>query len=327
MFLIVFFSGPYRDQLTSKLQAAGATVTSRLLRSTNYLIVASPSSAHSDCTTPSAKLEHAVRSSPDLPLLKVVWEGWVDEVVRCGGTRSVRDLVWQWSKGGSEPGEQELREEELPGGMIKRKESSTRLDSTLIGATLKTMDVDAVEDGPVVVTRRARPLRDERSFKDPLLEAFSNPSQSTQQLQRTHTTIPPPSVSAIPLRRELLPDDTFDFGSKKGKSIIKAISTSKSNSFNKPAQTTATSKSPPTHSMQHDTTVLDHSQKPIESINLRSDASEPDLPIFQGMKFSLMALSTGNLKAIRECIEKRGGRILIDLIENDTDWICVEFFK
>lgn len=84
---------------------AGASYTARLDHSASHLIVASPSSPHSQ-TKPSDKLLHALRNRQRLhPDFKVVWEGWAREAIKFGGRREARDDAWVYEEGKAEPDE------------------------------------------------------------------------------------------------------------------------------------------------------------------------------------------------------------------------------
>ncbi|GAA5820926.1 hypothetical protein JCM11251_001880 [Rhodosporidiobolus azoricus] len=100
-----FARGEYKDQFKSFLISAGATLSDKLDNHTTHLIVASPSSPHSQ-TPSSEKLLHARRNRSRLhPDFAVVWEGWAREAVKYGGRRAERDEVWVWGEKRSEPEE------------------------------------------------------------------------------------------------------------------------------------------------------------------------------------------------------------------------------
>lgn len=98
-------SGDHKDDFCGLLLEAGAEYTTRLDESVTHLIVASPTSPHSQ-TPSSEKLLHARRNRHHLhPNLKVVWEGWAREAIKFGGRREVRDKVWNYREGQAEPAE------------------------------------------------------------------------------------------------------------------------------------------------------------------------------------------------------------------------------
>lgn len=97
--------GDHKDAFYGLLLEAGAEYTTRLDASVTHLIVASPTSPHSQ-TPSSEKLLHARRNREHLhPNLKVVWEGWAREAIKFGGRREVRDKVWNYRQGQAEPAE------------------------------------------------------------------------------------------------------------------------------------------------------------------------------------------------------------------------------
>ncbi|GAA5901568.1 uncharacterized protein JCM6883_000258 [Sporobolomyces salmoneus] len=105
--LTQFAQGDYKDSFKELLLDAGAAYTSKLNASVTHLIVASPSSPHSQ-TPASDKLLHASKSRRHLhPHFEVMWEGWAREAVKFGGRREERDRVWRYREGGGEP-EQDL---------------------------------------------------------------------------------------------------------------------------------------------------------------------------------------------------------------------------
>ncbi|GAA6039213.1 hypothetical protein JCM8097_000472 [Rhodosporidiobolus ruineniae] len=98
-----FAHGDYKEDFKQLLLSAGALVTNTLDSRVTHLIVASPSSPHSQ-TQSSEKLKWARSKSaaPRLhPELQVVWEGWAREAVQYGGRRAERDEAWK--QDGPEP--------------------------------------------------------------------------------------------------------------------------------------------------------------------------------------------------------------------------------
>jgi hypothetical protein len=101
-------AGAYKEDYKMLLMNAGAEYTTRLDTSCTHLIVASPSSPHSQ-TPASTKLLHGTRNPQCLaPDFKVVWEGWAREAIKFGGRREERDQVWIWQEGKNEQPEEDL---------------------------------------------------------------------------------------------------------------------------------------------------------------------------------------------------------------------------
>ncbi|GAA5896339.1 hypothetical protein JCM5296_002949 [Sporobolomyces johnsonii] len=103
--LTEFARGEHKDDFKYCLLAAGAQLVSTLDDSVTHLIVASPSSPHSQ-TPSSDKLLHARKHRERLhPDFQVVWEGWAREAIKFGGRREARDKAWEWRKDAFEPEE------------------------------------------------------------------------------------------------------------------------------------------------------------------------------------------------------------------------------
>ncbi|BGP20145.1 hypothetical protein JCM10213_000770 [Rhodosporidiobolus nylandii] len=98
-----FAAGEYKEAFKELLSSSGATVTATLTPAVTHLIVASPSSPHSQ-TQSSTKLLHARKNRARLhPDFTVVWEGWAREAIAYGGRRAKRDKAWEYNDSGREP--------------------------------------------------------------------------------------------------------------------------------------------------------------------------------------------------------------------------------
>ncbi|GJN94435.1 hypothetical protein Rhopal_007515-T1 [Rhodotorula paludigena] len=100
-----FARGEYKDAFKQLLSDNGAVVSSTLDSSVTYLVVASPSSPHSQ-TASSDKLLHARKHRNLLhPNFAVVWEGWAREAIKYGGVRAERTAAWNPELSPQEPPE------------------------------------------------------------------------------------------------------------------------------------------------------------------------------------------------------------------------------
>ncbi|GAA5850495.1 hypothetical protein JCM9279_001435 [Rhodotorula babjevae] len=100
-----FAKGDYKEELKRLFLSNGATLSVKLDNKVTHLVVASPSSPHSQTPT-SKKLVH-VHKNPHMlhDDIVVVWEGWAREAVKYGGIRSERVQAWEHKAGGVEPQE------------------------------------------------------------------------------------------------------------------------------------------------------------------------------------------------------------------------------
>ncbi|GAA6060788.1 hypothetical protein JCM10212_005437 [Sporobolomyces blumeae] len=100
-----FAHGPHKDDYRDLLIDNGAEYSPNLSTYVTHLVVASPTSPHSQ-TPSSDKLLHARKNRKALhPELLVVWEGWARETIKYGGRREDRDAAWIYREGHGEPGE------------------------------------------------------------------------------------------------------------------------------------------------------------------------------------------------------------------------------
>ncbi|GAA6048683.1 hypothetical protein JCM3770_002019 [Rhodotorula araucariae] len=100
-----FAKGQYKEDLKTLLTSNGATIAIKLDSRVTHLLVASPSSPHSQTPT-SDKLLHARKNRHRLHAdFVAVWEGWAREAVKYGGIRPERTHVWEHKEGGEEPQE------------------------------------------------------------------------------------------------------------------------------------------------------------------------------------------------------------------------------
>ncbi|GAA5908595.1 hypothetical protein JCM8208_002676, partial [Rhodotorula glutinis] len=100
-----FAKGDYKEDIKRLLTSNGAKIAIKLDSRVTHLLVASPSSPHSQTPT-SNKLLHVRKNRHCLhPDIVVVWEGWAREAVKYGGIRSERVEVWEHKAGAAEPQE------------------------------------------------------------------------------------------------------------------------------------------------------------------------------------------------------------------------------
>ncbi|GAA5942347.1 hypothetical protein JCM3775_003230 [Rhodotorula graminis] len=98
-----FAKGEYKEELKRLLVLNGAKIAIKLDSRVTHLLVASPSSPHSQTPT-SSKLLHVRKNRHCLHEdIVVVWEGWAREAVKYGGIRAERVQAWEHNAGGAEP--------------------------------------------------------------------------------------------------------------------------------------------------------------------------------------------------------------------------------
>lgn len=383
------------------------TYTAKLTQDVTHLVLPSLTADHREADPNLDKISH----SHKLPQLAVVWEGWLQEVLRLGGRLSSRDTpkaaegatrpgvgVWTWNREGREP-EPLMGFQEDESAKRKGKSRAVGVQDTLIagagfeeGSTRKRArpndaagDLGAAgeDEEELQVAQRKRKTRPSLSARvaprggvDDLLQDFGSQHASTSQLP-----LPPPttagawSSSSRPvlvareqhlqqrheMAMELQDDTTFQLG-KKGKSVIKALSTSKSSSFslnNHPTDADATGSRPRSlgfgvssrrastmpaldEGAGDDSGFLEELSAFVDKAdlpplpplpqlppapNLSSESDEPDTPIFQGLTFALMGMHhLSNRQMVQSAIEKRGGICLVDEGAEGADWVCVDYF-
>jgi len=102
---LLTLAGDYKEDIKRLLTSYGAKIAIKLDSRVTHLLVASPSSPHSQTPT-SNKLLHVRKNRHCLhDDIVVVWEGWAREAVKYGGIRSERVQVWEHKAGADEPQE------------------------------------------------------------------------------------------------------------------------------------------------------------------------------------------------------------------------------
>lgn len=336
---------------------------------TEYLIHASTTSPHTR-EPESEKIETVLNAQRKGHNIKIVWEGWLKEVIREGGIREDRVAFWSWrGEGSTEPVLGERARWERPRGDFE-------VEETMDVSVRRVMDVygddrgeedDEEERVVAPVAAVAKRARDEVMVPkargkarlgrngncqgiDSLLDVY-NPSQSTStsiNAITTTTLLPTTTTKSIGLTSvrlekvemamELSEDKVLRMGAK-GKSVIKALSTSRSKEFIAPDQRAPRNFASTTTILRHvnpfraNAGVADDSAFFEESFALREykegeDEEAPVVPCFEGHKFVLVGteeLKEGTVEKVREAIVMRKGTVLELERVDEADWICVPF--
>lgn len=291
--------------------------------------------------------------------MKMVWEGWAHEVVAHGGVCPEREEFWAWREGESEPvvipdtkEQSSVREKERK---AMRAEASFVGDgSTVMGDHMTSKDLLDIfgEDGeagrttiieddeptpvPTKVKARAR-LRDKHSSVDQLISSYTNvPVASTSNtilppelVQRRKeptravvAAVPEPQPQARGLAMERAEDTGLRMGAKIGKSVIQAISTSRSTSFLSDETVKRTV-------VQHATRVagaLDDSAYFEDVAAKRPVEDDEAKQIFTGKTFCLVGMGKAG-DIVKRAVEQHGGAVVDRSEEAQVDMLCVLAFS
>lgn len=336
----------------------------------------------------------------------------MNEVLEQGGRRSDREVLWKWEKGGQEPSEEMLKEEDV---LAMERKRMVRETTTLLGVDgaegggkgKGKRKVEEKDDLAVLVPKTKDSRKGEKDHlpMNTLLDGFFSQAANASQVNASTSTSSRPlgpstkTLAAFALSTTTTDDKNYDAdissttpfetvikendrnsqqdlamefrvgeGLKllpKGKSVIKAIESRRSNSSFSETTTRKTSSSTrrkafvgPRRSLgspelapgggaegeANDSAFFDsvsqladlvenqHPSKPLPRPPPHSSASskedtEPDLPIFEGVKFSLMGMNKEeNREVVKKGIEKRGGVVRVEEGVEEADWVVVDYF-
>ncbi|BGP43583.1 protein kinase activating protein dpb11 [Rhodotorula kratochvilovae] len=409
-----FAKGEYKENLKTLLTSNGATITVKLDSKVTHLLVASPSSPHSQTPT-SDKLLHARKNRHRLHAEFVaVWEGWAREAVKYGGIRPDRTYVWEHKQDGDEPQEDVSWEVDVapsrcrstrtrarspvaaafapragssdPAGPAGRslvpvagtyqprpafKGYDTSLLDGLDGADPSAGDQPAaafdLAHGKVLKKRRRVLAADSASQLLPsasqaapphahddsqaLLEAFGasqHPAGEASRFADADTTGLPSVAELLAARArqveepvgemalQLIPGEVEMQLVRKGKSVIKALSSSRQDSFVHDARgdrprglaAAAAARRDGVEPVAEDAGIVDDSaffdsaslqgaeRKAITDGTSEESSSSPSsdetvyLPIFEGKTFALMELKSPRIKAFKRVLVKCAGKYI-----------------
>lgn len=243
------------------LASHGATVTPQLSVAVAYLIVADPSSPHSQVGL-SEKLEALLktrRKSDEAIHIRVVWEGWAREAIAYGGVRESRAQLWEWRAGGVPPTSKEIESADEIEATQRREEQSQVPSSLRVSLTRSMLDVYGAESEQALASAstslarkqsssiigseqmttkaksRSRPSitgRDALGL-DSVLQEYNSQrvmagGPSKKGTERTKSSDLGKSKQ-LPMEAAIPTEDVM--GVTGGASVIQALSTSKSSSF------------------------------------------------------------------------------------------------
>lgn len=330
--LTKFTSGAHKDQFRNFLNEHGAIVSPKFTNHTDYLLVASPDSPHSQGNP--AKKEEFKRQQKQHPACKILWEGWAKEVVRNGGVLKSRVKLWEWSDGGCEPTadllENTIAKPDI--GTLDRLDDSldTRGNGESSRSTYRSLEGDYI----VKTSRRANGRTGNREIKEvgALLETFQNSTGKVRTDTHEDTAPYRPTASTSQLSRSTvisaLTSTGFASIGASGKSVIKALSTSRATSFVAPSIRVKKSDSASNLSLGRaeltEASIHDDSAYFEELPEQPTEMNCP--PIFKGMTFALIGLDDEATR-MRERIVERGGTAWIDEHEEDAQYVIVHHFE
>ncbi|KAK4704573.1 DNA replication regulator DPB11, partial [Phenoliferia sp. Uapishka_3] len=323
-----FAQGEYKNRLIERLADNGASVTASVEADTTHIIVAFPTSPHSQDNVKKLTQVQEARYSK----VKTVWEGWVDEVIEFGGVRSNREKTWAWVPGKGEPTQEELREVDMrKKAKNPKSQASDELRDSLgwedsAGRRGEPQD-EAAELASVAKARKSRAGNKVASQVDGLINDFFGGAGSA--------TPPLPSTSMLPLQiRSLgraIGSDAELFGAppvskSTGKSVIQSLATR--SLFNSQTRNHTISlipggsRSAATATEADDSAFFDNVD---DNVVVKPVGGWLEDPIFEGKTIVLMGLRE-RASVVREAITSRAGRVFIDERDDDADWIVVPVF-
>ena len=315
-------TGPHKEEFRNFLVANGARFHTNLFKKSTHLIVASPASPHSQNNSKKLSDARQVKN------LKIVWEGWAHEVAEQGGERKSRAELWSWKAGGMEPTEEELTED--PGRDAFAEQDTTH------AAPEVARESEEREERMVMPSRKAkaRGAKQDLLAVKLLLEGYSGSQPTRARADHEDDLNLPQQLEAtkekdVGMRMELV-EDTDRLGAK-GKSVIKALSNSRSTSFHAsiPARPKTLSTRDDGLCAADDSAFFEDSALVPKTVEKEEeDAEEEEDPqLFAGKSFALMAMVGDVGKTVGSAVKKLGGKVSFDEGEDEADWVCVTHLK
>lgn len=296
----------------------GASVSPTVTSKTTHIIVASPSSPHSQDNWD--KLTQV--QQPAYANIKTVWEGWATEVVEQGGVRTDREKVWEWTFGKGEPTPAELAEEDvrIQARSVRRQNQGLHdaSESDTTGRQNEHQD-EAAELTVVAKAKKTSASRKEVGAVDTLIGNFLDGGRDTSERPVASSSAVPRANSkdhaqarAADFDAQLAAGAPFGKGKGHPKSLIQALANK--SRFDAEAATEA-----------DDSAFFDNPDEALgEQMEVEGDGwNEPQ--IFQGTRIALMGLGA-RCATVRGAIVSRGGVAWIDEREDEADWIVVPVF-
>lgn len=337
-------TGEYKDFIKSELVRNGAQIAQTFDKAVTHLIVAAPTSPHSQ-TPSSDKLVQARKNRHHLhPCLAVVWEGWIEAAIARGGLHANDTKLWTWREGEGPPVPPTVSAMPAAGRRGSPAPGRDQRPSVLCAPSIPSLDVEASEpdalpsvapqdDAQILKKRRIAQASSLDNREGELAWALQLPTAQAAGASGNATIERRPVLSDADGLREVR-EPKADRAAGVKKTAIRALGERRSEVW-----TAARSDA---KSLRADAAVADTNER-LESgsfgaaTRVRSGSHEPEATstaavptIFADQSFALMELKGPDPSRLAEVVRAHGGTPHLDPASDQlaaADWVVVDYVE
>ncbi|BGP58205.1 protein kinase activating protein dpb11 [Rhodotorula sphaerocarpa] len=337
-------AGEYKDFIKSELVRNGAQIAQTFDKAVTHLIVAAPTSPHSQ-TPSSDKLVQARKNRHHLhPCLAVVWEGWIEAAIARGGLHANDTKLWTWREGEGPPVPPTVSAMPAAGRRGSPAPGRDQRPSVLCAPSIPSLDVEASEpdarpsvapqdDAQILKKRRIAQASSLDNREGELAWALQLPTAQAAGASGNATIERRPVLSDADGLREVR-EPKADRAAGVKKTAIRALGERRSEVW-----TAARSDA---KSLRADAAVADTNER-LESgsfgaaTRVRSGSHEPEATstaavptIFADQSFALMELKGPDPSRLAEVVRAHGGTPHLDPASDQlaaADWVVVDYVE